>query len=88
MGMGRRNLDYNYSRSFSQGQNGKMVVRCFTSESMFLLICLTASLLILPVVLPPLPPPPILFLLVPICILALLMVLALMPYNIVHRVET
>ncbi|KAI4374015.1 hypothetical protein MLD38_012063 [Melastoma candidum] len=50
-------------------------------ESLYLLIGLTASLLILPLLLPPLPPPPLMLLLLPICILACLMILALMPSN-------
>ncbi|KAL0322799.1 UNVERIFIED_CONTAM: protein AUXIN-REGULATEDINVOLVED IN ORGAN SIZE [Sesamum angustifolium] len=70
-----------HCRSFSQGPSGKMS-RYFTLESLFLLICLTVSLLILPLVLPPLPPPPFLLLLLPICILALLMILAFMPSNV------
>ncbi|PIN21018.1 hypothetical protein CDL12_06290 [Handroanthus impetiginosus] len=67
-----------YCRSLSQGHGGKMS-RYFTSESLCLLVCLTVSLLILPLVLPPLPPPPFLLLLLPICMLALLMILAFMP---------
>ncbi|CAL1411631.1 unnamed protein product [Linum trigynum] len=51
----------------------------FSLESLFLLIGLTASLLILPLILPPLPPPPFLLLLIPIGILVLLMFLALTP---------
>ncbi|KAL2242351.1 protein AUXIN-REGULATED GENE INVOLVED IN ORGAN SIZE [Sesamum indicum] len=70
-----------HCRSFSQGHSGKMS-RYFTLESLFLLVCLTVSLLILPLVLPPLPPPPFLLLLLPICILALLMILAFMPSNV------
>ncbi|KAK4745114.1 hypothetical protein SAY87_011426 [Trapa incisa] len=54
----------------------------FTLESFLLLVCLTASLLILPVVLPPLPPPPFLLLLLPIGIMGLLMVLAFMPSDV------
>ncbi|VFR00202.1 unnamed protein product [Cuscuta campestris] len=54
----------------------------FGPESLFLLLCLTASLLLLPLVLPPLPPPPLMLLFVPICILAVLMVLAFMPCNV------
>ncbi|KAI4342845.1 hypothetical protein MLD38_027413 [Melastoma candidum] len=48
-------------------------------EWLYLLIGLTASLLVLPLVLPPLPPPPSLLLLLPICILGCLMILAFMP---------
>ncbi|GER27926.1 auxin-regulated gene involved in organ size [Striga asiatica] len=73
-----RKLDY--TRSFSQG-HGKKMFRYFTYESLFLLVCLTVTLLILPLVLPPLPPPPLMLLLVPIFILALLMVLAFMPFG-------
>ncbi|WCJ21798.1 auxin-regulated gene involved in organ size [Euphorbia peplus] len=51
----------------------------FSIESLFLLICLTATLLILPLILPPLPPPPFMLLLLPIGILAVLMILAFMP---------
>lgn len=64
-----------YSRSLSGGK----MFRYFTLESLFLLVCLTASLLILPLILPPLPPPPLMLLLLPICILGLLMILAFMP---------
>ncbi|KAK4421907.1 protein AUXIN-REGULATEDINVOLVED IN ORGAN SIZE [Sesamum alatum] len=79
MAEGRRSLEH--CLSFSQGHGGKMS-RYFTLESLFLLVCLTVSLLILPLVLPPLPPPPFLLLLLPICILALLMILAFMPSNV------
>ncbi|ESQ39037.1 hypothetical protein EUTSA_v10001780mg [Eutrema salsugineum] len=51
----------------------------FSFESMVVLVGLTASLLILPLILPPLPPPPFMLLLIPIGIMVLLMVLALMP---------
>lgn len=54
----------------------------FSMESFLVLICLTASLLILPLILPPLPPPPFLLLLLPICILVVLMVLAFMPSDV------
>lgn len=54
----------------------------FSMESFLVLICLTASLLILPLILPPLPPPPFLLLLLPICILLVLIVLAFMPSDI------
>ncbi|XP_051126407.1 protein AUXIN-REGULATED GENE INVOLVED IN ORGAN SIZE-like [Andrographis paniculata] len=58
---------------------GRAIFRYFPVESLCLLVCLTASLLILPLILPPLPPPPSLLLLLPIFILALLMFLAFMP---------
>ncbi|XP_010524206.1 PREDICTED: ARGOS-like protein [Tarenaya hassleriana] len=51
----------------------------FSIESLVLLVGLTASLLILPLILPPLPPPPFMLLLVPIGILAVLMILAFIP---------
>lgn len=54
----------------------------FSIESFLLLLCITASLLILPLVLPPLPPPPALLLLVPIGILVVLLVLAFMPSDV------
>ncbi|CAA7396594.1 unnamed protein product [Spirodela intermedia] len=54
----------------------------FTAESFLVLFCLTASLLILPLILPPLQPPPLLLLLVPIGILVVLLALALMPSDI------
>ncbi|KAL0711294.1 hypothetical protein Bca4012_018272 [Brassica carinata] len=51
----------------------------FSLESVVVLVGLTASLLFLPLILPPLPPPPFMLLLIPIGIMVLLMVLALMP---------
>ncbi|KAF8113885.1 hypothetical protein N665_0045s0123 [Sinapis alba] len=51
----------------------------FSLESVVVLVGLTASLLFLPLILPPLPPPPFMLLLIPIGIMFLLMVLALMP---------
>ena len=54
----------------------------FSVESFLLLLCLTVSLLILPLILPPLPPPPVLLLLLPIGILVVLMILAFMPYDV------
>ncbi|KAG6422907.1 hypothetical protein SASPL_113289 [Salvia splendens] len=69
------------SSQSSQGYGGK-IWQYFTLESVVLLACLTVSLLILPLVLPPLPPPPfLLLLLLPIFILGLLMFLAFMPFN-------
>lgn len=80
-GMVRRDMEY--KQSVTQG-TGKKALRdgYFGFESMFLLVCLTASLLILPLILPPLPPPPFLLLLLPIGILGLLMILAFMPSNV------
>ncbi|CAN7062181.1 unnamed protein product [Brassica oleracea var. botrytis] len=51
----------------------------FSLKSLVLLVGLTASMLILPLVLPPLPPPPFMLLLIPIGIMVLLVVLAFMP---------
>ncbi|KAL3506991.1 hypothetical protein ACH5RR_032373 [Cinchona calisaya] len=69
-----------YRRSLSQGK--RIFSASYLSfEGLFLLVCLTVSLLLLPLVLPPLPPPPFMLLLLPICIMALLMFLAFMPSN-------
>ncbi|KAF8110765.1 hypothetical protein N665_0079s0079 [Sinapis alba] len=51
----------------------------FSLESLVILVGLTVSLLILPLVLPPLPPPPFMLLLIPIGIMVLLVVFAFMP---------
>ncbi|XP_038875191.1 ARGOS-like protein [Benincasa hispida] len=73
----RRKLEY--SRSLSQGTPRRLVP---AASYLGVLLCLAASLLILPLVLPPLPPPPLmLLLLLPIGILGMLMVLAFMPSN-------
>ncbi|KAK9672145.1 hypothetical protein RND81_12G080000 [Saponaria officinalis] len=71
-------------RPFTQGNNAKKSKRgsYFGLESKLLLLCLTASLLFLPLVLPPLPPPPFLLLLLPIAIFGVLMILAFMPSNV------
>lgn len=81
---GKKRIEYRRSPS----QQGKKVVSgggsgYFSFRGLFLLGCLTASLLLLPLILPPLPPPPfLLLLLLPICALGLLMVLAFMPSNV------
>ncbi|XP_056161311.1 protein AUXIN-REGULATED GENE INVOLVED IN ORGAN SIZE-like [Syzygium oleosum] len=54
----------------------------FSLQSLYVLICLTVSLLILPLILPPLPPPPFMLLLLPIGILVVLVILAFMPSNV------
>jgi hypothetical protein len=54
----------------------------FSIGAFFLLACLTVSLLVLPLVLPPLPPPPSLLLGLPVCLLVLLVVLALTPTDV------
>ncbi|CAN8254172.1 unnamed protein product [Cochlearia groenlandica] len=66
-------------RSLSSQRKLMIPANCFSLESLFLLVGLTASLLILPLVLPPLPPPPFMLLLIPIGIMVLLVVLAFMP---------
>ncbi|GAA0159593.1 hypothetical protein LIER_38897 [Lithospermum erythrorhizon] len=79
----RTSKNQNGIRSFSQGHNVRkrkpLSASYFGLESLVLLLCLTASLLILPLILPPLPPPPSMLLLVPICILAVLIMLAFTP---------
>nr|DAD43318.1 TPA_asm: hypothetical protein HUJ06_001548 [Nelumbo nucifera] len=70
-----------YHRSLSQDLMTGNTRRPFPSsyfslESLLALLFLTASMLILPLILPPLPPPPFLLLLLPIGILAVLMILA------------
>ncbi|KAL8214167.1 hypothetical protein R6Q57_003616 [Mikania cordata] len=71
------------NRSSSSGETMALKSKsrscCFSVESVVLLVGLTASLLILPIVLPPLPPPPQMMLLLPILILGGLMLFAFMP---------
>ncbi|XP_022974015.1 ARGOS-like protein [Cucurbita maxima] len=68
-----------YTRSLSQGTARRLVP---AATYLAVLVCLAASLLILPLILPPLPPPPLmLLLLLPIGIMGMLMVLAFMPSN-------
>jgi len=73
-----------YERSFSPSSKKQQASSngYFSIESMLVLVGLTASLLILPLMLPTLPPPPLMFLVVPVGILALLLVIAFMPYNV------
>ncbi|KAG8661496.1 ARGOS-like protein [Manihot esculenta] len=77
----RRKMEYQRSISHGNGKSWLFSASYFSLESFVLLICLTASLLILPLILPPLPPPPFSLLLLPIGILAVLMILAFMPTN-------
>ncbi|KAK8457781.1 hypothetical protein SEVIR_3G245300v4 [Setaria viridis] len=51
----------------------------FTAGLAALFLCLTALLVVLPLVLPPLPPPPLLLLVVPVGLMAVLLALALVP---------
>jgi hypothetical protein len=60
------------------GGTGSLWSRYF-SLPVLLLVGVTASLVILPLVLPPLPPPPSMLMLVPVAMLVLLLVLAFMP---------
>ncbi|KAI8537125.1 hypothetical protein RHMOL_Rhmol09G0001300 [Rhododendron molle] len=75
-----------YRRSYSQ-VNSRRIIRssCYGLESLLVLVCLTASLLLLPLILPPLPPPPLMLLLLPIGILAVLVILAFRPTTTVTR---
>ncbi|KAI0508146.1 hypothetical protein KFK09_014280 [Dendrobium nobile] len=54
----------------------------FSAQSLMVLFCLTASLLILPLILPPLPPPPLMLLVLPIGIFLVLLILAFMPSDV------
>ncbi|KAK8546030.1 hypothetical protein V6N13_067268 [Hibiscus sabdariffa] len=54
-------------------------VRPFGPAGLLLLAALTASMLFLPLVLPPLPPPPLLLLFIPVGLMAALVFLALSP---------
>ncbi|GKV06191.1 hypothetical protein SLEP1_g18106 [Rubroshorea leprosula] len=81
--IGQRKVEYH--RSLSQGGARRLIpakASYFSLESLLLLTCLTASLLILPLILPPLPPPPLMLLLLPIAIFVVLMLLAFMPTNV------
>ncbi|KAF8041704.1 hypothetical protein BT93_A0338 [Corymbia citriodora subsp. variegata] len=76
---GKKMMEYNRQRS---AKRLFLASGYFSLESLYLLICLTVSLLILPLILPPLPPPPFMLLLLPIGILVVLMILAFMPSNV------
>lgn len=54
----------------------KMLKNLNSSRVIFVMVLLTVSLLVLPLVLPPLPPPPLMLLLVPVLLLILLVFLA------------
>ncbi|XP_020249873.1 protein AUXIN-REGULATED GENE INVOLVED IN ORGAN SIZE-like [Asparagus officinalis] len=54
----------------------------FSLQSFLVLLCITASLVILPLILPPLPPPPFMLLLLPIGIFVVLLILAFMPSDV------
>ncbi|KAE9616290.1 hypothetical protein Lal_00017495 [Lupinus albus] len=53
--------------------------RGFTLGTVFIMAALTASMVVLPLVLPPLPPPPLALLFFPVGIMAALMLLAFSP---------
>ncbi|KAL4607512.1 hypothetical protein ACB092_09G180100 [Castanea dentata] len=55
------------------------MIRYFSLTSIMVLVVLTISLLVLPLVLPPLPPPPLLLLLIPVLIMVALIFLAFLP---------
>ncbi|KAK7243343.1 hypothetical protein RIF29_38136 [Crotalaria pallida] len=55
------------------------MVRCFSSGTILILVALTASMMVLPLMLPPLPPPPLVLLFFPVGIMAALMFLAFSP---------
>ncbi|CAN8286555.1 unnamed protein product [Cochlearia groenlandica] len=75
--------------SSSQNSTRRLISSSYFSlESMVLLVGLTASLLFLPLILPPLPPPPFMLLLIPIGIMVLLMVLAFMPSSLAKHVQS
>ncbi|XP_050373381.1 protein AUXIN-REGULATED GENE INVOLVED IN ORGAN SIZE [Argentina anserina] len=79
----RSSLLYRRSLSHGRGSSRRLIpASYFSLESLLLLVCLTATLLILPLILPPLPPPPFMLLFLPIGILAVLMILAFMPSNV------
>ncbi|KAL5998414.1 hypothetical protein ACLOJK_009354 [Asimina triloba] len=76
-----RRRDYN--KPLNMGNSWKSIpASYFSVESFLVLFCLTASLLLLPLILPPLPPPPFTLLLVPIGIFAVLLILAFMPSDV------
>ncbi|KAL0848455.1 hypothetical protein Bca101_021702 [Brassica carinata] len=60
------NSKHELRRSFSSQKRLMIPANYFSLESLVILVGLTASLLILPLVLPPLPPPPFMLLLIPI----------------------
>ncbi|CAH8308348.1 unnamed protein product [Eruca vesicaria subsp. sativa] len=73
------NIKYELSRTFSLQKTLMIPASYYSLGSLVVLVGLTASLLILPLVLPPLPPPPFMLLLIPLGIMVLLVVLAFMP---------
>ncbi|GLJ14656.1 hypothetical protein SUGI_0237220 [Cryptomeria japonica] len=80
-------MEVPYRREELGQKNQRYISDYFTVESALLLFWLTASVLFLPLILPPLPPPPFILLLLPIVILVVLMVLAFMPCNVISTVR-
>lgn len=79
----KRHLQQQQQQRANVADNKKAIApNYFGAEAFLVLACLTVSLLILPLVLPPLPPPPSLLLLLPVCLLILLVVLAFMPTDV------
>lgn len=68
-----------HSREEEPAGHGGSLWSRYLSLPVLLLVGVTASLVILPLVLPPLPPPPSMLMLVPVAMLVLLLVLAFMP---------
>ncbi|KAK4345985.1 hypothetical protein RND71_036161 [Anisodus tanguticus] len=56
-----------------------MLKNLSSSKVIFVMVFLTISLLVLPLVLPPLPPPPLMLLFVPVLLMVLLVFLAFTP---------
>ncbi|PKA64291.1 hypothetical protein AXF42_Ash009511 [Apostasia shenzhenica] len=72
-----------HKRQQANGSNPRAATsKYFSAQSLMVLLCLTASLLILPLILPPLPPPPFMLLLLPIGIFLVLLILAFMPSDV------
>jgi len=78
-----RPMAADYKRIQQNGNNRRGVAaNYFSLQSFLVLLCLTVSLLILPLILPPLPPPPFMLLLLPVGIFVVLLVLAFMPSDV------
>ena len=80
---GKRHLQQQRLQQEADFNDRKVIASTYFSIGAFLVLaCLTVSLLILPLVLPPLPPPPSLLLWLPVALLILLIVLAFMPTDV------
>ncbi|KAG2561006.1 protein AUXIN-REGULATED GENE INVOLVED IN ORGAN SIZE-like [Panicum virgatum] len=79
----KRHLQQQQRQQEADFNDRKVIASTYFSIGAFLVLaCLTVSLLILPLVLPPLPPPPSLLLWLPVALLILLIVLAFMPTDV------